>query len=278
MIHLRAYDTLSYLVQTFPASNNAHLRRPSTWTSKLASNFVIQPVSPEPPDAIKAPPNLPRDKGPEQEGFRSVDLYTRSNEQPLDEEFKQHREVTALFDNEGAQRMPTKQSEEGFGALDLNAQTDEQRLNDSDGQDLEETAPLDSHDAQRISTKQSEEEDSVTECEITHVTFGNDDPGTVNDGIRTTDKIPGYPSPPEDITLGKADVKALAMTYSNANSDESTLKLVYSIRPEWEARPGPVNIIRFTDGIMNTVRYALQQPLGRPRPTSLPNVRLISNL
>ena len=107
-------------------------------------------------------------------------------------------------------------------------------------------------------------------CEITHVTSGDDDPGTVNDGIQTIGTIPGYPSPPEDITLGKADVKALAMTYSNANSDESTLKLVYSIRPEWEARPGPVNIVRFTDGIMNTVRYALQQPRGRPPPHTPP--------
>ena len=163
MIYLRAYDTLSYLVQTFPASNNAHLRRPSTWTSKLDSNFVIQPVSPEPPDAIRAPPNLIRDNGPQQEGFRSLDMYTQANEKPLDEEVKQHREVTAPFDNEGAQRIPTKQSEESFGALDLNAQTDEQHLNDSVWQDLEETAPLDSHDAQRISTKQSEEEDLATE-------------------------------------------------------------------------------------------------------------------
>ena len=262
MIYRRAYDTLNYLVQTFPASNNARLRMPPTCTSNLASNSIIQPVSPKPPDVIKTPPNLIGDNGTEQESFGSLDLYTQAKEQPLTEEIKHHREVTAPFDNEGAQRIPTKLSKEGFGALDLNAQIDEQHLNEGVGQDLEETVLLDSHDAQRISTKQSEEKDPATEYEITQVTSGDEDPYTRYDDIRTVGTIPEYPSPLEDDTPRKADVKALAMTYSNANSDESALKLVYSIRPEWVARPGPVKIVRFTDGIMNTVRYALQQSRG----------------
>ena len=276
-IYLRAYDTLNYLVRTFPASKNARLPSPPTCTSKLANDSIIKPISPKPPDVIKAPSSLISDNGTGQESFGSLDLCIQAKEQPLTENIMHHREVPAPFDNEEAQRIPAKQSEGGFGALDLNAQIDEQNLNEGVGQNLEATALLDSHDAQRISTQQSEEEDPATECKIRQVTSGDEDPYTMYDGIRTVGTISEYSPPVEDDEPGKADVKALTMTYSSANSDESALKLVYSIRPEWEARPGPVHIVRFTEGIMNTVRYALQQPRGAPPAFFSLDVRLISD-
>lgn len=47
--------------------------------------------------------------------------------------------------------------------------------------------------------------------------------------------------------------KQLALSYNAADSDNSALDLVYQVYPHWKIDPGPVKIIRFTGGIMNTV-------------------------
>lgn len=47
----------------------------------------------------------------------------------------------------------------------------------------------------------------------------------------------------------------LPLTYSQANSDASATKLIYSLLPEWNPANGGrgISIVKFTDGITNTV-------------------------
>lgn len=47
--------------------------------------------------------------------------------------------------------------------------------------------------------------------------------------------------------------KQLALSYNAADSENSALDLVYQVHPHWKNDLGPVKIMRFTDGIMNTV-------------------------
>lgn len=48
----------------------------------------------------------------------------------------------------------------------------------------------------------------------------------------------------------------LPLSYSPANSDESAARLVYSLLPEWNPAKGGrgIKLVKFTDGITNTVR------------------------
>lgn len=50
-----------------------------------------------------------------------------------------------------------------------------------------------------------------------------------------------------------ASVRVIPLSYDHTNSEKSTLELAHALYPEWKTHPGPVNIVRFTDGIMNTV-------------------------
>lgn len=50
-------------------------------------------------------------------------------------------------------------------------------------------------------------------------------------------------------------------TFNNKNSEESAIELVYRIQPKWRAAPGKLEVVKFTDGITNTVR-----PLPVPIP------------
>ena len=47
--------------------------------------------------------------------------------------------------------------------------------------------------------------------------------------------------------------KQIALSYDGADSDASARALVYQVHTSWKTDPGPVKIIRFTEGIMNTV-------------------------
>jgi len=47
-------------------------------------------------------------------------------------------------------------------------------------------------------------------------------------------------------------------TFNNKNLEESAIELVYRIQPKWRAAPGKLEVVKFTDGITNTVR----PPLG----------------
>lgn len=51
------------------------------------------------------------------------------------------------------------------------------------------------------------------------------------------------------------ELPMLPLSYSPANSDASAAKLVYTLIPEWNPAMGGrgITIVRFTDGITNTV-------------------------
>lgn len=55
-------------------------------------------------------------------------------------------------------------------------------------------------------------------------------------------------------------IRHIPLSYSNAESQTSALRLVLTLFPEWEHEEGKVEFIRFTDGITNTVR--IPQRLG----------------
>lgn len=49
------------------------------------------------------------------------------------------------------------------------------------------------------------------------------------------------------------DLQYVSLTYNNAESQTSALRLILKIFPDWEHADGNVEFIRFTDGITNTV-------------------------
>ena len=48
-------------------------------------------------------------------------------------------------------------------------------------------------------------------------------------------------------------LRFIPLTYNNADSHTSALRLVLSLLPNWEFGEGKIEFIRFTDGITNTV-------------------------
>ena len=50
-----------------------------------------------------------------------------------------------------------------------------------------------------------------------------------------------------------AQLQYIDLTLDNRNVNESASELAYSIHPEWREGPGKIEIIRFTNGITNTV-------------------------
>jgi len=50
-----------------------------------------------------------------------------------------------------------------------------------------------------------------------------------------------------------ASLRHLPLSYEHFDSENTALELVHTLYPEWKTLPGPVKIVRFTDGIMNTV-------------------------
>ena len=49
-------------------------------------------------------------------------------------------------------------------------------------------------------------------------------------------------------------IRHIPLSYNNAESQTSALRLVLTLFPEWEYEEGKVEFVRFTDGITNTVR------------------------
>jgi hypothetical protein len=45
----------------------------------------------------------------------------------------------------------------------------------------------------------------------------------------------------------------IPLSYQNECSEQSALALVFRLRPEWEHSDGAIEIVRFKDGITNTV-------------------------
>ena len=49
------------------------------------------------------------------------------------------------------------------------------------------------------------------------------------------------------------DIPYISLSYSNADSQTSALRLILTLFPEWEHSDGNIEFIRFKDGITNTV-------------------------
>ena len=56
-----------------------------------------------------------------------------------------------------------------------------------------------------------------------------------------------------NVDLSK-DLRHIPLSYNNADSQTSALRLVLTLFPQWEHDEGRIEFVRFTDGITNTVR------------------------
>ncbi|KAK5164827.1 uncharacterized protein LTR77_009491 [Saxophila tyrrhenica] len=54
-------------------------------------------------------------------------------------------------------------------------------------------------------------------------------------------------------------VPYIPLTFDNANADESARELAYALNPSWKNTEGPVEVVRFTDGITNTLSKATKR-------------------
>ena len=50
-----------------------------------------------------------------------------------------------------------------------------------------------------------------------------------------------------------ARFRRISLAYSNDDSHASALRLILTLKPEWEAVKETIGFVRFTDGITNTV-------------------------
>lgn len=48
-------------------------------------------------------------------------------------------------------------------------------------------------------------------------------------------------------------LRQIDLAFDNNNVEDSAYELVYRIQPKWRETPGKVEIVKFTDGITNTV-------------------------
>ncbi|KAL2042876.1 hypothetical protein N7G274_004636 [Stereocaulon virgatum] len=58
------------------------------------------------------------------------------------------------------------------------------------------------------------------------------------------------------------DLRHIPLSYNNADSQTSALRLVLTLFPEWEHDEGKIEFIRFTDGITNTLLKAVKRRPG----------------
>lgn len=49
-------------------------------------------------------------------------------------------------------------------------------------------------------------------------------------------------------------IRQINSRYDPTDSEQSALRLIYTLFPEWNQSEGEVELVRFTDGITNTVR------------------------
>jgi ethanolamine kinase len=49
----------------------------------------------------------------------------------------------------------------------------------------------------------------------------------------------------------------IPLYYDNSDSTNSALNLILTLRPEWKESKPTIDFVRFTDGITNTVCYAI---------------------
>jgi hypothetical protein len=67
------------------------------------------------------------------------------------------------------------------------------------------------------------------------------------------------PKPSLDSIL--ASVRRLPLTFDADERKESALRLIYAVRPEWQAYPDQIEMRLFAEGLMNHVRL-----VARPSP------------
>lgn len=61
-------------------------------------------------------------------------------------------------------------------------------------------------------------------------------------------------------TNGYRKVRFIPLTYNQADSQTSALRLILTLRPEWE--DGNIEFVRFTDGITNTLLKVINKKPG----------------
>lgn len=59
------------------------------------------------------------------------------------------------------------------------------------------------------------------------------------------------------------EVPYLSLRFDNANADKSAMELVYTLNPSWKNSEGPVETVRFTDGITNTLTKVVKKWPGK---------------
>ncbi|KAF1826162.1 ethanolamine kinase [Dissoconium aciculare CBS 342.82] len=60
-------------------------------------------------------------------------------------------------------------------------------------------------------------------------------------------------------------LRHIPLTFDNANADQSALELVHEICPQWALDDGPIEFIRFTEGITNTLTKAVKRRPGQTK-------------
>ena len=65
------------------------------------------------------------------------------------------------------------------------------------------------------------------------------------------------------------EIPYLSLSYSNADSQPSALRLILTLFPDWEHSDGKIEFIRFKDGITNTVGLHDYGPIFCWRETCL---------
>ena len=62
--------------------------------------------------------------------------------------------------------------------------------------------------------------------------------------------------------VGNSKVRFIPLTYNPAESQTSALRLILTLRPEWEHSEGNIEFVRFTDGITNTLLKVVKKRPG----------------
>lgn len=53
-----------------------------------------------------------------------------------------------------------------------------------------------------------------------------------------------------------SSIQLIPQLFDKLNPEPSSLKLLYALLPDWQREEGPIEFVRFTDGITNTVSGA----------------------
>jgi ethanolamine kinase len=69
--------------------------------------------------------------------------------------------------------------------------------------------------------------------------------------------------PPKLTNGDKGHLRYIPLSYNNADSHASVTRLMLTLNPDWEHGDGPLDAVRFTDGITNTVRRDTKRVVRR---------------